>query len=78
MFFMNIMFFLQRRRPINQFSMPSGETGGIIVIVIAGLVGLVALVFLGKYGFLWIQAWASGAKVTLWSLIGMSFRKVNL
>jgi len=74
---MNIMFFLQRRRPINQFSMPSGETGGIIVIVIAGLVGLVALVFLGKYGFLWIQAWASGAKVTLWSLIGMSFRKVN-
>jgi len=77
MFFMNIMFFLQRRRPINQFCMPSGETGGLIVIVIAGLVGLVALVFLGKYGFLWIQAWASGAKVTLWSLIGMSFRKVN-
>jgi uncharacterized protein YqfA (UPF0365 family) len=29
------------------------------------------------YGNIWIQAYASRANVTIWSLIGMSFRRVN-
>lgn len=42
----------------------------IIAIIIAGAVIL-------KFGFLWLQAFSSGAGVSWLSLIGMMFRKVN-
>jgi uncharacterized protein YqfA (UPF0365 family) len=37
---------------------------------------LLALVVI-TYGKIWLQAYASRANVTIWSLIGMSFRRVN-
>ncbi len=42
-----------------------------------GLLGLVLLVVFFNYGALWIQAFMSGARVRLISLVGMSLRKVN-
>jgi len=37
---------------------------------------VVAVVFL-KYGWLFIQAWMSGAYVSIWKLVGMSLRRVS-
>lgn len=48
--------------------------GGIIVAVLCALFFLVAVV---NYGGLWLQAYMSGADVSLLSLIGMSFRQVK-
>ena len=50
-------------------------TWGIWVVVV--LVILIALFVLLNFGVLWIQAAAAGAKVTMASLVGMWFRKVN-
>jgi len=47
-----------------------------MVIAIAG-VTLITAIFLAKYFNLWIQARMTAANVTIWDLIGMSFRKVN-
>jgi uncharacterized protein YqfA (UPF0365 family) len=47
---------------------------GVGVLIVFGTIAL--LVFL-NYGGLWFQAYMSSANVTLWSLIGMSFRRVN-
>jgi len=47
------------------------------VIVMALFFGLVLLIVLANYGALWFQAYMSGAHVSLPTLIGMSFRKVN-
>jgi uncharacterized protein YqfA (UPF0365 family) len=44
---------------------------------ILGLLMLVLLVVMLKYGALWFQAYMSGARVGLLSLVGMSLRKVN-
>jgi uncharacterized protein YqfA (UPF0365 family) len=49
----------------------------IIVFIILGIFVLAFIFLILKYGSLWIQAWLSGAKVSLWELIGMTFRKVN-
>ena len=46
---------------------------GIIAIVIFGLVAVFVLL---KYGMLWIQAMISDAHVSIFSLIGMSLRRV--
>src|SRR5512140_1450729 len=49
-----------------------------IVGGIAGAVlGLVVLLVGVTYFPLWFQAYMSGANVSIWSLIGMSFRRVN-
>ena len=48
--------------------------GGIAVAILAALV--VSLVFF-HYGALWMQAYMSGADVSMMSLIGMSFRHVT-
>ena len=47
------------------------------VIVLAGIGILVFVFLLLKYGGLWIQAWLSGARVSIAELIGMTLRKVS-
>ncbi|HPY76629.1 MAG TPA: flotillin-like protein FloA [Anaerohalosphaeraceae bacterium] len=49
----------------------------IAVFMILSILVLVFIFLIFKYGSLWIQAWLSGAKVSLWELLGMTFRKVN-
>jgi uncharacterized protein YqfA (UPF0365 family) len=51
-----------------------------IVYLMMGAIGffaLIASIFLAKYFNLWIQAKMTLANVTIWELVGMSFRKVN-
>ena len=45
--------------------------------VVAGVIVLGFLGLLFAFGRLWVQAWLSGARVTIAELIGMSLRKVN-
>jgi uncharacterized protein YqfA (UPF0365 family) len=55
-------------------------TGGIflvILLVVLAVLALVIVIFVGKYLGLWIQAFASKAKIGIFDLIGMGFRKVN-
>ncbi len=47
-----------------------------ILIIIAGIIGLVLFYFIFSYLALWIQALVSGAKVGLINIIFMRFRKV--
>jgi uncharacterized protein YqfA (UPF0365 family) len=47
--------------------------GGVVLIV----VGLLLLIVVLTYGKIWFQAYMSNARVSLMSLIGMSFRQVN-
>jgi uncharacterized protein YqfA (UPF0365 family) len=51
--------------------------GAIAVLVIVGLVVFGVLIFLLRFLGLWIQAKVSSASVSMLSLIGMWFRKVN-
>ncbi|GAB4519769.1 MAG: flotillin-like protein FloA [Phycisphaerales bacterium] len=53
------------------------DTEIIVVLVIGGLILLVILAFVFQFLSLWVQAWLSGAPVSLFSLIGMRFRKVR-
>ena len=45
--------------------------------VVIGLVIFMTILVFANFGVLWIQAASSGAKVSMFSLIGMWFRKVN-
>jgi len=47
--------------------------GGLVLIAF----GFVALVLALIYGPIWFQAYMSNARVSMWSLIGMSLRQVN-
>jgi len=47
--------------------------GGAALVVFAIVMVIVVLV----YGNLWFQAYMSSARVSLWDLVGMSFRQVN-
>jgi len=47
------------------------------LIVIGLIIGLAFLLLILAYGRLWLQAWLSGARVTIAELIGMTLRKVN-
>ena len=49
---------------------------GWAAILVAAVIGFVALIVVFKFGLLWIQAMLSGAKVSLPSMVGMSLRKV--
>ncbi|MCX7847463.1 MAG: flotillin-like protein FloA [bacterium] len=50
----------------------------IVILVLLGLlVGLVILIFLMRFLMLWVQAWASNAGISIFSLIGMSLRKID-
>ncbi|MBS1259314.1 MAG: hypothetical protein MAG551_02383 [Candidatus Scalindua arabica] len=48
-----------------------------IGIVVVAIFSLLLLLLIFKYGWLYIQALASGANVALLQLIGMTFRRVN-
>jgi len=49
--------------------------------LIVGIIGVILLItfviVVLAYGALWFQAYMSSARVSIWSLIGMSFRQVN-
>jgi uncharacterized protein YqfA (UPF0365 family) len=47
---------------------------GIIVAIVLGVLGSMIVVMYGK---MWLQAYASRANVSIWSLIGMSLRRVD-
>lgn len=49
----------------------------IVVLIIAAIFGIAVLFFLSRFIGLWVQAWVSGAKVSLGALVGMWLRKVN-
>lgn len=48
-----------------------------ILIGVVVLAGVLALIYLGKYISLFIQAWFSNANITFRELLGMALRKVN-
>jgi uncharacterized protein YqfA (UPF0365 family) len=47
------------------------------VIVVALIVFLIIFAVLAGYFRLWIQSFLTGAGITIWDLLGMTFRKVN-
>ncbi|MBI4615183.1 MAG: flotillin-like protein FloA [Planctomycetes bacterium] len=49
----------------------------ILLGILLVFVGIVVLVILVNFGFLWLQAWTSGVPVGWMKLVGMWFRKVN-
>ena len=51
--------------------------GTIILAVIVTVIVLVALFIISRYFGLWIQSMLTGAQVTIFDLLGMTFRKVN-
>lgn len=58
----------------------AGDIQNMLLIGAAIVAALLALLFVGifiRYGALWVQAYMSGADVSLQSLIGMSFRRVR-
>ncbi|HYD02098.1 MAG TPA: flotillin-like protein FloA [Phycisphaerales bacterium] len=57
--------------------MPSTNTIWLIVGIVGGILFLVVALFLFQFLNLWVQAWFSGAKVSLFDLIGMRLRKVD-
>ncbi|MCC6285715.1 MAG: flotillin-like protein FloA [Phycisphaerales bacterium] len=60
---------------------PAASTGQVVVYAIAGIVLIVVLVVLfviGNFINLWIQAFLSNARVSLWDMIGMRLRKVDV
>jgi len=56
---------------------PSTNTIWLIVGIVGGILFLVVALFLFQFLNLWVQAWFSGAKVSLFDLIGMRLRKVD-
>ena len=50
---------------------------GIIGLVVVIVVMLVVLFIISRYFGLWIQSMLTGAQVTIFDLLGMTFRKVN-
>ena len=48
-----------------------------IGLAVIAVVGLIFLLIIGQYVQLWLQAWLSGAPVSLLDLIMMRLRKVN-
>lgn len=49
----------------------------VVGAVLGGITGLIILVILFRFGFLWLQALLSGAHVGIFDLVGMWFRKVS-
>jgi len=54
-----------------------GGRGPVIAAVVITVVVLVVLFIISRYFGLWIQSMLTGAQVTIWDLLGMTFRKVN-
>ncbi len=53
------------------------EMAGILVIAVLGLFVFLFVLIFTFYGKLWFQAYMSNARVSIFSLIGMTFRQVN-
>ncbi len=56
------------------------QPGQVLALIGLGFVGLLILLCIGvfmRFFPLWIQSVMAGAGVTIWDLIGMTFRKVN-
>lgn len=49
----------------------------VIGIIVGGIIAFIFMMFVFKYGWIYIQALASGAHVPLVQLIGMTLRRVN-
>jgi uncharacterized protein YqfA (UPF0365 family) len=60
-------------QPEPTFSLPWVLAG----TVVFGLFAVVILLVVVVYGGIWFRAYMSNANVSMWSLIGMSFRRVN-
>lgn len=54
-----------------------GLDGGMIVLIVLGAVALIVIIFLMKYLNLYVRGLFSRANISLFELVGMSFRKVN-
>lgn len=54
-----------------------GSTIALIVFVGVTIVGLVLFAILARYFRLWIQSVTTGAGISIWDLLRMTFRKVN-
>ncbi len=57
--------------------MPGGNTGVIIVVVVALIVSIAFLAIVGQFIGLYVRALVSGASVSIRDLIGMRIRNVN-
>lgn len=59
--------------------MPLGSLGafGAVLFFVVGIAALIFICIFFVYFSIWIQAWASNAHVSIFSLIGMFLRKVN-
>jgi len=59
--------------------LPSGAALGALVfaLIVAAVVAVVLVLLIFMYGGIWFQAYMSNANISLWSLVGMSFRRVN-
>ena len=53
------------------------ERAGTILFVIVGIVALVVLGMIFQVIGIWLRAAVSSAKVSIWALVGMKFRRVN-
>ena len=62
---------------IAAYLLKSSELIGWGLWVVVGLVILIVIMVMANFGVLWIQAASSGARVAMFSLVGMWFRKVN-
>ncbi len=49
----------------------------VVGLIIAGLIALILMFVIGQFLNLWVQALVSGAKVSIFELIGMKLRKVD-
>jgi uncharacterized protein YqfA (UPF0365 family) len=49
----------------------------VVVFVVCFILGLILMAVIARYFRLLVQSWLTGAGITLWDLIGMTFRKVN-
>lgn len=50
---------------------------GVVVAIIVLFILLIIVAVFANYFRLWIQSFLTGAGITIWDLIGMTFRKVN-
>ena len=55
----------------------AGASAGSVLAAVIGLFGVMMVILLAIYGGLWFQAYMSDARVSLFSLVGMSLRQVR-
>ena len=63
--------------PLAQQPLPSSQIGLLVAVIAVLLVIMVLGLIFANYFGLWIQSQLTGAKITIFDLVGMTFRKVN-